>query len=346
MHRSFPILFLLILLSLFQSCKGTQNTKIDLDKDFRIGFYNVENLFDTIDIAEKFDEDFTPTGKLSWDTERYHKKLQDLDKVIAGMQYPTLLGVCEVENKAVLKDLTAKTGMSKHNYGIVHYESPDKRGIDNAFLYQKQYFKVESADKIRIDFPKEIAEGYTSRDIIYVKGVFVKKHTLHIFVNHWPSRRGGVRESEPKRTLVAQYLREAVNKIFAVDPNANIVIMGDMNDEPDNNSILKTLNASYPTDKILPGNLYNCMAKLDQQNKGTYNFRGNWNMLDNIIISSSLLSQDSKIRVQNPTIFQEEWMMYDNPKYGKTPNRTYGGPNYYGGYSDHLPVYVEIKIRG
>ncbi len=338
------LFILFISIGIFNSCKSHKQGKIDLDKSHRIGFYNVENLFDTIDLAGKFDEDFTPTGKQVWNTKRYNKKLNSLDKVIAGMGYPSLLGVCEVENKAVLKDLVSNTGMSKYDYGIVHFESPDKRGIDNGFLYQKEYFKVEQSDKIRIKFPDEIAKDYTSRDIIYIKGTFLHSHTLHIFVNHWPSRRGGLKASEPKRVLVAQHLREAVDKIFAADSKANIIILGDLNDEPDNNSVKNTLNAGMLVDKIQASSLYNCMSKLDQQNKGTYNFRGNWNMLDNIIASSNLLSPSSKIRILNPSIFQEDWMMYDNPKYGKTPNRTYGGPNYYGGYSDHLPVYAEMKV--
>ncbi len=346
MNRLHALFFLLISITVFQSCGGPdKSTKIDLTKNYKIGFYNVENLFDTLNNPDKFDDDFTPTGKLEWNTDRYNKKLASLDKVIAGMAYPTLLGICEIENEAVLKDLAANTGMSKHDYGIVHYESPDKRGIDCALMYQKKYFKVESSNNIRVDFPADIAEGYTSRDIIYVKGKLLNTHTLHVFVNHWPSRRGGLEKSEPKRILVAQHLRDAVDKIFAKDPNANIVILGDMNDEPDNNSVKKTLNAGMVMDDIQPSMLYNCMAKMDQQNLGTYNYRGNWNMLDHIITSSNLLKSSSKIQVQKPTIFSEEWMMYKNPKYGATPNRTYGGPNYYGGYSDHLPVYVELKFK-
>lgn len=345
MYRFVPLCLLFVFLLIFPTCQSSKSSKIDPNQSYRIGFYNVENLFDTSDNPDKFDDDFTPTGKQKWDTERYTKKLNDLDKVIAGMAYPTLLGVCEVENEKVLKDLASKTGMSKLNYGIVHYESPDKRGIDCALMYQKDAFKVESSKNIRINFPVEIAEDYTSRDIVYVKGKLFKTYDLHVFVNHWPSRRGGLAASEPKRNLVAQHLKDAVDLIFATDPNANIVIVGDMNDEPDNNSVLKTLGAAALGDQVEPGQLYNCMTKLDQQNKGTYNFRGNWNMLDNIIISSNLVSKNSKIQVSKPTIFREEWMMYKNPKYGETPNRTYGGPNYYGGYSDHLPVYVELVLK-
>jgi len=340
------ILAILLLFSFcfFQNCKGPKEAQVDLSKNYKIGFYNVENLFDVFNHPEKLDDDFTPTGKQEWNVERYNKKLNDLTKVVAGMGYPTLLGVCEVENESVLKDWTTYTKMADQDYGIVHYESPDRRGIDCAFLYQKKYFKVETSNNIRVDFPAEIAEDYTSRDIIYVKGTFLKSHTLHIFVNHWPSRRGGLAASEPKRTLVAQHVKDAVDKIFLTDPNANIIILGDFNDEPDNNSILKTLGATGIVDKVESAKLYNCMTKLDQQNKGSYNYRGNWNMLDNIITSTNLIDPKSKINVRKPTIFQEDWMMFDHPKNGKTPNRTYGGPNYYGGYSDHLPVYVEVML--
>lgn len=336
---------LLVASCLFFDCKSSKPTAIDFSKNYRIGFYNVENLFDTLDNPDKLDDDFTPSGRLEWNTKRYFNKLENLDKVVAGMGYPTLLGLCEVENQAVLQDFSSKTGLAKHNYGIVHYESPDKRGIDCALLYQKKYFEVLASDKIRIEFPEEVEKDYTSRDIIYTKGLFLNNFTVHIFVNHWPSRRGGLKNSEPKRLLVAEHLKKAVDKIFAEDPNANIVILGDMNDEPDNNSVLNTLNATALEDQPIQARLYNCMAKLDQQNKGTYNYRGNWNLLDNIITSANLVDPKSKINVLKPTIYREAWMMYENPKYGATPNRTYGGPNYYGGYSDHLPVYIDIQIN-
>lgn len=340
------IIFIAISSFLFLiSCGGTKKAKVDLSKTYRFGFYNVENLFDTLNHPEKFDDDFTPYGKQKWYTERYFKKIKDLDRVISGMSYPALLGICEVENATVLQDMISNNGMEKHNYDFVHFESPDKRGIDCALLYQKDLFKVESSEFFRVDFPKDIAPDYTSRDIIYAKGIFLDKFQLHVFVNHWPSRRGGLAASEPKRLYVAKLLKVEINKILKADPDANILIVGDFNDEPDNNSIQKTLGAGPIGDKIQKDKLYNCMAKLDQQNKGTYNYRGNWNMLDNIITSGNLIKPDSEITVKNPTIYQESWMFYENPKYGKTPNRTYGGPNYYGGFSDHLPVFVEVEVQ-
>lgn len=342
---SFVIFLSISILSLsFLSCGTSKPSIKDIDQPYRIGFYNVENLFDTIDAPIKFDEDFTPAGKQKWNTERYYKKLADLEKVIGAMGYPILLGVSEVENQAVLEDLIKTGGLAKRNYGIVHYESPDKRGIDCALIYQKDAFEVVRSANIKIDFPEEIAPDYTSRDIIYVEGKLFDA-PFHVFVNHWPSRRGGLEASEPKRVLVAQHVRDKVDEIFAKDANANIVIMGDMNDEPANNSVLETLGAKSLAGAPQSKMLYNCMAELDAQEKGTYNYRGTWNLLDNIITSSNLVDTKSTIRVAKPTIFQQPWMMFNNPKYGPTPNRTYGGPNYYGGISDHLPVFVDLILK-
>jgi len=346
MYRSF--LFLLICLSgiFVWSCKSTKGPTFNIAKnDVRIGFYNVENLFDTIDIDGKIDEEFTPTSKKKWNTERYNKKLNDLAKIVGAINYPEILGLCEVENKTVLNDFISKTSLKKYNYGIVHYESPDARGIDVALIYQKNYFHVLDSKKIRMDFPKEVSgeENYTSRDILYVKGIFAGVDTLHLFVNHFPSRRGGLKASEPKRLHVARFLKKEVDFILSKNKNANILMMGDFNDETDNNCITKVLEAKRTSKNATTTDLLNCSAKLDDEGKGTYNFRGNWNMLDQIIISGGLFF-NKKIKVGELGIFQEEWMMFKSDRNGWTPNRTYGGPNYYGGFSDHLPIYLEMKL--
>ena len=261
------------------------------------------------------------------------------------MQYPAIMGLCEVENETVLNDLTQQTSLNKYHYGVVHQESPDYRGIDNALIYQKKLFEVLSTDVITINFPKSVIgeEEYVTRDILHVVGKFNGKAKLHIFVNHFPSRYGGREQSEPKRLYVAQQLKKAIDNIFAADSKANILVMGDLNDEPDNNSVAKTLEALPELKNTKNPTLVNCAAKLDQEGKGTYNFRGNWNMLDQIIVSSPLLNKKSKLGIGEFFIHQEKWMMYENKKYGLTPSRTYGGPNYYGGISDHLPVYIEVK---
>ncbi len=342
--------YFLIIISgflLFFSCKSTKKIIEPIPaEEFRIGFYNVENLFDTIDNKDKFDEEFTPQSKKKWNTERYYKKLNDLAKIVDAIEYPAILGLCEVENKLVLEDFIGETSLRDHRYTFVHFESPDARGIDVALLYQRKLFTVLNKEKITIDFPKSIVgdKPYSTRDILHVEGIFNNRDTLHLYVNHFPSRRGGLEESEPKRIYVAQQLRKSVDQVFSNNNNANIIIMGDFNDETNNNSIMKTLNAKPVLHNIAFTDLVNCSAGADAEGKGTYNYRGNWNMLDQMIVSGNLFNKESKIQTGEFGMFQEEWMMFKSDKYGWTPNRTYGGPNYYGGYSDHLPVYLGIKI--
>jgi hypothetical protein len=306
-------------------------------------FYNVENLFDTLDHPEKIDEEFLPGTDKDWNTERYEKKLKDLSKVIrtsAGGEAPEILGLCEIENHGVLEDL-GKTLRPAHPYNIVHFESPDARGIDVALMFQNGINVTEkSSEFIRLDFPDE-EEPYTSRDILYVVlDLQSSNFDLHLFVNHWPSRRGGLDASEPRRVVAATALKNKIDEIQKADPTAMILCMGDFNDEPDNNSLRKTLGASLFTPQVIvPRNLYNLCGMDDAQGKGTYNYRGNWNMLDQFVATGSF------IRKMHPTpvrILQEKWMMYQSEKYGATPNRTYGGPNYYGGFSDHLPIALEV----
>jgi len=314
----------------------------------RIAFYNVENLFDIYDAPDRDDDEFTPGSKKNWTEERYQKKLNDLSKVFGAIEFPVLIGLCEVENEKVLVDLSQTSVMKAHNYGVVHFESQDRRGIDNALLYQKGNFKVLESHHYPIDFPKSvIEEEYTTRDIVHVKGMLYDKHLVHLFVNHWPSRRGGLKASEPKRLYVAQQLRNKVDALFQEDPNSNIIIMGDFNDEPDNKSVLQTLGANNTVgvNQIQDKTLYNCSAKLDQMGEGTYNYRGNWNMLDQFIVSNALLRKKAALSAGDVNIFKAEWLIYNDKKYGPKPNKTYGGPNYYGGTSDHYPIYMELKAN-
>lgn len=334
------LVILITCLVLFIQCKSTENISTTSSTPiYRVGFYNVENLFDLKDEPAKFDDEFTPTGRNKWTKERYDHKLNNLSKVINGMGNPVLLGLCEVENKTVLKDLTATSLLKPHGYQFAHFESPDMRGIDVALLYKSKMFSVLDEKKIRIDFPDSIAADYTSRDILQVKGILQGKDTLHVFVNHWPSRRGGTKASQAKRVHVASYLKKAVDELLSQHSNANIIIMGDFNDEPINDSIIKTLGVQRDREQA---NLYNCFIKADQNKEGSYNYRGNWNMLDQIIISSSIKQALNGLKARNATIFRKEWMLYKDPKHGPRPNRSYGGPNYYGGYSDHLPVFIDL----
>ena len=283
-HQSFQKMqshyFLFLLFFIFSSCSVYKNGQAPTST--RIAFYNVENLFDLKDDPLTLDEDFTPTGKQKWNAERYQTKLDHIHQVAEGMGYPTLLGVCEVENKEVLNDLCANKGMADHQYQSVHFESPDRRGIDVALLYKKRHFKVKNQSYIRMDFPDEIvpdAPGYTSRDILVVEGVLNRRSTVYVMVVHFPSRYGGVEKSEPKRLHVAGFVRRKIDELKKNNPGAQFIIMGDFNDEPTNKSIAETLNAqpvsSTPNNDVL----YNCHAQLKADGQGSYNYRGNWNML-------------------------------------------------------------------
>lgn len=335
-------LYLLLLSFLLSTCQSQRTTLNSSTNTTRIAFYNVENLFDTVDDPKHADEDFTPEGRQQWTTKRYNKKLDQIGKVIEVMAFPDLMGLCEIENRKVLTDLTKINRLSDQKYEIVHFDSPDYRGIDVALIYDSKQFKVKDVEPISVDIPESIEPNYTTRDILLVYGIYKKKYPLHIFVNHWPSRRGGLAASEPKRLFAAEQLRKAANRVITDDKDANIIIMGDMNDETDNKSITEVLNVSKLADSPQPQELYNCFSDIDAQQRGSYNYRGNWNMLDQIIVSGNLLDDDG-LKISQPTVFRQDWMTFKHDRFGETPNRTYGGPNYYGGISDHFPVYVDLS---
>ncbi|MEM1323549.1 MAG: endonuclease/exonuclease/phosphatase family protein [Bacteroidota bacterium] len=337
---------LLSFLLVFPACKGPK-TATPIAKEvtpgsYRFAFYNVENLFDLEDDPQRKDDDFTPKGRNEWTSERYQKKLNNIAKVLDGMNQPSVVGLCEVENEQVLKDLAATEKLRASEYQSVHFDSPDFRGIDVALLYKKAEMRVLESDYIRINFPPKIVQDYTTRDILYVKGLFLGRDTLHFFVNHWPSRRGGLAASEPKRLYVAQQLRKAVDALTQKQAQAKIIIMGDLNDESNNKSLTRELDV---TNDQAANKLYDCFTPFDQDNLGSYNYRGNWNMLDHIILSASLRQAEQKIAFQEAYIYKQSWMMYTDRKYGERPNRTYGGPRYYGGYSDHLPIYIDLTVK-
>lgn len=317
---------------------------LQAQESYKIAFYNVENLFDTVDDPTTLDDDFTPDGKQKWTTERYQAKLTKIAQVMDSLGKPHLIGLSEVENLTVLEDLIETEALKTEDYGIIHKNSPDMRGIDVALLYKKQNFQVLKTEFIRVNFPDFIEKDYTSRDILYAKGKLSNGEILHVFVNHWPSRRGGLQQSEPKRLFVAQHVKKAVDEILYKDQKALVVLMGDFNDEPDNTSLTSVLGALPDESAALEGLLYNCFYSQDKDKKGSYNYRGNWNMLDQFIVSGYLRNPAAPLMVKNPTIYKYSWLMYEG-KNGPTPNRTYGGPNYYGGYSDHLPISIELIGR-
>lgn len=308
----------------------------------RVGFYNVENLFDTQNAPKKADDDFTPTGKYKWQKKMYQKKLKHIAKVIDYMGQPGLMGLCEVENKDVLEDLVREKSLEDAHYSIVHHESPDHRGIDVALLYSKDEYTRKGEEIIRIRFPKNIVKGYTTRDILHVTLQNKKKEYFHVFVNHWPSRRGGVKESEPKRLYVAEQLRKAVDDIFEKYENNHIIIMGDLNDGCENKSVRKVLGALPVSNSPKAEQLYDLTDALYKKGMGTHNYGGEWNMLDHLIVSGSLLDKKGT-DLRKAKVFNRKWMLFYHKKSRQhRPNRTFSGGRYHGGYSDHLPISAEF----
>ncbi len=323
----------------------TNNAELKSAKGKSFGFYNVENLFDTIDDKYTIDEAFLPNSDKKWTGERYTKKLSQLGKVIAKMgdDYPIFLGMAEVENKKVIDDLIYTKELKDAGYQVVHKDSPDKRGIDVGFIYRKEYFQYIKMEALEVSL--EDNPDFFTRDILYVNGKLKDEDEVHVFLNHWSSRREGQKETEHKRVRAATILRKKVDEILAKDEYAKIIIMGDFNDYPTNKSIYQVLRARKDR-KFSNGDLYNTAYGLEQEDKGTYNYRGDWGMLDQLIISKGVFKSNKGVTVKakDCTVLKLSWMMYTDRKYNEQkPSKTYGGPDYYGGYSDHLPIYTTFE---
>ncbi len=317
-------------------------------KSFLVVSYNVENLFDTINSPLFDDDEFTPSGTLAWTYDRYKKKLNDLARVvlsIPGKELPALIGLSEIENRKVLEDLTNVRGLRKGDYEIVHADGQDPRGIECALLYRPDLFKYKSHEYVPIADP--VDPDYIYRDILHVQGKGPEGSNLHIFVNHWKSRSGGELETERQRMFSAITLRKQMDLLMARETDFKVIIMGDFNDEPTNRSLTNGLSALNKRRNIQMGDYYNLFYDLHNiGGQGTYNYQGKWNMLDQVIVSYNLLNQERGLstRYDSGIILKEEWMLYVSEKYGESlPSATYGGPEYYGGPSDHLPIYVEFN---
>lgn len=305
-----------------------------------IAFYNVENLFDIQDDPEIRDDDFTPQGELNWDTVKYADKIDNLAKVFVSMAAPDIIGLSEVENRAVLNALVTHKSMARYKYQIIHFDSPDIRGIDVALIYRMG--KFQPFDINTIAFEDESDPEFKTRDILYVKGLY-NGDTLNVFVNHWPSRRGG---KEDKRIMAAELLRKKVSELQAKNPEAKIVIMGDLNDDPRNKSVKKSLLAHDNLKKMEDGELFNTSAKTFKQGYGTLFYRGTWNLFDQIIISQSMLADKSTTwyyKNDSFSVFAPEWMRVKEGEYQGAPYRTYVSGKYQNGFSDHYPVFIQIS---
>lgn len=331
------VTFLITALLGAQACG--QTPKDDKHAD-RIMFYNTENLFDTIDDPLTDDKEFLPSAKSNWNGEKYNTKLAHITEVIEAVGFPLIVGFSEVENKTVMNDLVKQGPLAAKNYAMVHFDSPDERGIDVALIYQSAKFKVLASKPMGVYFEKEPEEK--TRDILYVKGQ-VDGETIHVFVNHWPSRREGEVESRPRRIAAATVLRKAVDSLFTTDKNAQIVIMGDFNDSPTDESIQKALMAQPSDAKVEPAKLYDLADRFAKEGKGTHKYKGEWGTLDQLIVSSSLFDKKGLYTdAKGANVGEFDFLLEPDPKGGQWTKRTYAGSKYLGGYSDHLPIYLNL----
>ncbi|MFT4759292.1 MAG: hypothetical protein ACI9XO_003114 [Paraglaciecola sp.] len=336
--------FLMVFVALFIA-----NSSFAQDKEVRvgcIGFYNVENLFDTLDTPDVRDTEFTPDGVKLWNTTLYHEKLGQLAKVISQMGTEmtpdgvALLGVAEVENRKVLEDLTKHPTIIARNYKVVHFDSPDKRGIDVGLLYQPKYFKVEKATQIPANLIEPDGSKVYTRDILLVSGQF-DGELLHVLVNHWSSRGGGEAASSWRREGSAKLNKYIVDSLQTADPNAKVIIMGDLNDDPISPSVKKILAPKIKPNKVEDGDLFNPMYAYFKKGIGTLAWRDSWNLFDQIIVSSGLVRQNDKgYHFYKARVFNQKYLQTKTGQYKGYPWRTFSGDNYIGGYSDHFPVYV------
>jgi len=307
-----------------------------------VAFYNVENLYDTIDDPIKNDNEFLPEGTQKWDTDKFNLKLQRISEVISKIGQdvvpdgPAVLGLSEIENRDVIERLVSTENLKSKNYGIVHYNSPDRRGVDVALIYQKNRFELEGSKPFRLISSDT---SFRTRDQLLVWGK-LDGEEMYFLVNHWPSRSGGEQRSAPRRKEAALLAKHITDSLLAANPNTKIFIMGDLNDDPTNASILKHLNAKGNLEDVKEGGLYNPMYKLFKNGVGSNAYRDAWDLFDQIIVSYPLTGNDySSYKLIKAKVFNEPFLQQKTGTFTGYPWRTAAGGQYIMGYSDHFPAY-------
>lgn len=293
---------------------------------WQIAFWNVENFFDTEDDTLKADEAFLPMGENHWNPRRYNDKRNKIYKVIAAMQWPVAVGLAEVENDRVLRDLCYGTPLRRKGYTFVHFESPDRRGVDCALLYRRDQFRLTETHRIEVS---DSTTGFFTRDILWVGGILGGTDSCFLLVNHWPSKLGGA-EADRRRMAIARRLRHTMDSLQRAHPGALVLAMGDFNAAPDEEAIQKGLGFGKGKQNL--DGFYNLMHGIPK-GTGTYKYHDYWSCIDQMIANREL----------EVSIFMPDFILEDDTRYlGKKISRTYSGMQYLGGYSDHLPIIVSI----
>ncbi len=312
-----------------------------------IAFYNVENLFDTINDPKTWDDDRTPKGRDRWTSVIYEKKLKNIAKVIADIgfdltnQTPSVIGLCEIENRKVLEDLIKTESLIKENYQIIHYDSPDERGIDVAMLFKQNRFIVSSSKTYPLYLKRKDGSRDFTRDHLLVSG-FLDNDPIHFIINHWPSRSGGQMRSEPGRILAGKLNKKIIDSILQSNPKANIISMGDFNDNPSDKSVKPILNTIFKKSKIKEGQLFNPMEELYRKGYGSYRYKGKWDMIDQFLLSKNLVDNKNGLFFLKASVFNKKYLINPSGKYEGYPFKSFAGGKFLNGYSDHFPIYLYL----
>lgn len=307
-------------------------------RTYSLAFYNLENLFDPFDHEATLDKDYTPQGVFKWDREKYLQKVGHLSRAMSligrrrSQVPPLLLGVCEIENESCLQDLVNSEHLKPFDYGYVFHESGDERGIHVALLFQKAFFNVSGYKGFPVDLNNQGVTEST-RDILYVKGSLFNQE-IHLLINHWPSRTDGTQKTSFKRNRAAELLQKIIRDIKIKNSDAQLMIMGDFNDDPFSKGIRN----------IGDGQFFNPMESFHKQKKGSIKYRGKWIMFDQILFNKNL-ADSSWWKFLEAQIFVAPFLIQNSGRHKGSPKRTFLGKHHQGGYSDHFPVFIYFQVE-
>ena len=320
------------------------------DKPYMVAFWNFENLFDIYNDPETHDDEFTPEGIKKWNETKYQKKLSNMERVIFDMaainkEYPIVLGVSEIENRSVLEDFVAQPKLKGAKYRICHFDSPDARGVDVAFLYRADVFKLEGSDNIKLNVPE--LPNFRTRDLVVMWGT-IEGEPFYFLVSHWPSRLGGKEASQFKRDACAKQIREIKDSLLKENPATKVVVMGDFNDDATDASLVKVMGAKGKLKELQTGDFFNPYYQMLKAGLGTLAYQDSWNLFDNICVTENLVNGTyGKLRLIKGkkfygNIFTRPYMLQQEGQYKGYPLRTFVTNNFQNGFSDHFPVYIYI----
>lgn len=315
---------------------------------YGVAFYNLENLFDTINNNGKYDKEFSPEGDRKWDGNKYRHKIKNLSYALSQLTTkhtpdgPAIIGVSEIENITVLEDLVSAPAIADRGLKIIHHDSPDRRGVDVGMLYNPKYFRPLRVTNHTLSIPEQ--PHFRTRDQMCVVGLLGDKTRgyarVAVIVNHWPSRRGGEKESSWLRERAAMLSRSIADSLYKIDPNIGVIVMGDLNDDPFNKSVSEALGAAHHIAETLPGGFFNPFWEKLDKGIGSYIYRGSWNLFDQIIVNKNIVDGACGVKYWGAEVFNRQFLLQQEGQYRGYPLRTFSSGAWTNGYSDHLPTQI------